>query len=195
MLLRAELCDLALDRGEELAPLSELALDVRLLGGEARDELSLLGVLGGELVLLCAHELAERDHLAEHLGVLVGDAVDGVEVAQEVVEALRAEEHVERRVLLVGRVERDEPRRQHLLRAPEVVARDVEVVAVHLLVVLDLAELVLGAVVRLDLLPELLVDLVDLGEHGLGLRLLRADRRIGGRCAYDQESGREAGKQ
>ena len=195
MLGRAEPCDLALDRREQPPALRELAFDLRLLGGEACDEAALLGMLVGELALLFAHELAERDHLGEHLGVLVGDAVDGVEIAEEVVEAPRTEQHVERRVLVVGRVERDEPGGQALLSMLEVAARDREIVAVHLLVVLDLAEPVPRPVVRLDLQPELLVDLVDLGEHGLGLRLLRADRRVGGRRAYDQQSGREADEQ
>jgi len=52
------------------------------------------------------HDVLEALNLAEYLVVLRRDAVDGLDPVQEIVEAPRAEDDRERRVLLVGRVDR-----------------------------------------------------------------------------------------
>jgi hypothetical protein len=189
---RLQLGDLTADRGEQRASLAKLALDVRLLRAPLRDDPLLLGTGAPELRALPFDERAERAHLADHLRVLRRDAAGGVEAVEDLVEVLRAEDDVERRAVRVGRVDRDETRRERGLRVLQVRRRDLQVVAVLELLPLDLAEAPGGAVVGLDRPLELIVDLADLRENLLGLRALASDGAgIRRRRADDDRSRRK----
>src|SRR5919204_2309742 len=135
--------------------------------------------------------LLERRDLPRHLRVLAGDAVDGLDPVQEVVEAARAEEHLERRVLVVRGVDGDDPSRQRRLGVPEARLRDAELEAGALLVALDAGELDVRRVVRLDRLLEVDVEAIDLCEDLPRLALLRRDRGVGGRRACGCQEGRK----
>jgi hypothetical protein len=138
---------------------------------------------------LSLHERLERADLADHLRILRRDAARGVEPVQDVVEALGAEDDVDRRVVAVGRVDGDEARRERDLRVLQVRPCNREVVAVLPLLELDLPEVPVGAVVRLDRSLELVVDRRDLVKNLLCLRLLRRDGAgVGGRRAGGDQS-------
>ena len=189
VLLCLQLRDLSLDLGEQPPALAELRLDVRLLRPALRDQPLLLDTRLPELCALALDELLERAHLADHLRVLRRDPVRRVEAVQDLVQTLGAEDDVQRGVVAVPRVERDEPCRERQLSVLQVGLGDLQLVPVLLLLELDLAEAPVGAVEGLDRALQLAVDRVDLSEDLLCLRLLRCDGAgIGGRCASDQES-------
>src|SRR5437870_5077561 len=76
--------------------------------GALGDDLGLLAPRLLELGALLLHLAAELAHLADDPGVLVGDALDGVEPVEQVAHARGAEQHLHR-ALVPGRVERHEP--------------------------------------------------------------------------------------
>ncbi len=118
----------------------------------------------------------KRLHLADHLRVDRGEAVRIVDPGEQVGDARRAEDHVERRRGR-GRVEREQPFHDQMLAAGEVRLRDDELAAVHLLLVLDLGQLEVREVDALVGRAEALVELEDLVVDLLRLGLLRVDRR------------------
>ena len=127
------------------------------------------------------HLAAESLHLAEHLRVLARDAIDRVEAVDQILEARRAEEELERRGRLAADVEVAQPAGEAILRDAEVRPRDLHLPPVHAELRLDLAELHVRGVVRLDGLLELRVERLDLLEHLPRLGLLRVDPRVGER--------------
>src|SRR5581483_9869773 len=86
------------------------------------------------------------------------DAVDGVELVEEVAEVARAEQELERRVRLPGLVDRDRPLRQDRLRPRELPPRRRELPLVHAEPALRLLEPPAGLVVGLDRLLQLLIE-------------------------------------
>ena len=188
--------DLILDRGEQSLALCELALDraaLRRLVGDDLD-LSLLGALEPPLALdrLCAEAL----DLPEHARVLRGNAIDGVDPVEQVVDRLGREDDLERAAAAAALVERDEARRQVRLSGLETRSRDRQMVGVRPQLTLDPVELDVREVVRLDRKRQLPVDLLDLGEDALRLGLLRRDGRIGGRGSHGcQRDGHEKCRQ
>jgi hypothetical protein len=125
--------------------------------------------------------------------VLVGDAVDRLDPVQEVVEAPRAEEDVERRRGVALDVDGDEALGERRLGRLQVPARDAELELRALEAPVDAPELDVGEVVRLDRPLEAAVDLLDLREDLLRLPLLRCDgARIGGRCTCRRERREES---
>ena len=130
--------------------------------------------------------MRNRLHLPQHLGVLLGHAVDRVEPVDEVLEARAAQEDLERRRRVAADVEVAQPARQAALGDLEVPARDAHLAVVRPQVGLDRVELDRGGVVRLDRLPELRVERLDVGEHSLGLGLLVFDAVGKRRTSADQ---------
>ena len=129
----------------------------------------------------------------EHLRVLIADALHHVETAEEVVEVLRAEEDLDGAAAVTVHVQRAQPIGDVRLGGIEALLRDDEVVRVRVQVGVDLIELDVRVVVRLDRLLELDVGLLDLRQHRLGLGPLRLDRVRGRRadagekCHYAQQ--------
>ena len=74
------------------------------------------------------------------------------------------------------------------LSGVEALLRDDEMVCVRVQVGVDLIELDVRVVVRLDRLLELNVGLLDLGQHRLCLRALRLNRVRSGRADAGQKS-------
>jgi hypothetical protein len=179
--LALEPFDLAANRGEEAAALGKLAFDRLALGR----------TLGDDPLLVCARLLEcgfalsdlrpEATHLIDDPRVLSRKPVDGVDAIEEVVEARSSEEDLQSRLVLGG-VESDQTTLQERLRVREVGARNLESALVQLLGGLDVVELDVGRVPRLDSLAEARVDRLDLSEDLLRLGLFRGDRRgAGGR--------------
>ena len=115
----------------------------------------------------------------EHLRVLVADALHHVETSEEIVEVLRAEDDLDRAATVTVDVERAQPVRDVHLSDTEALLCDDEMPRVRVELGVDLPELHVRVVVRLDRLLELRLRRLDLGENGLSLRALRLDRRIG----------------
>ena len=125
--------------------------------------------------------LAEALHLAEHARVLGGDAVDGVEAVEEVVDRLGAEQDLERARVAASDVQRDEPlgemasgrssgwRARSPGGARSSAARPRS----------GRASRSRGCSASIAC-AELRVDLLDLREDALRLGLLRRDARVGG---------------
>src|SRR5207244_8792170 len=82
----------------------------------------------------------ERDHVVDERRILLRDRVDGLDPRDEVVEAASSEDDGERRLLLLGRVDRDEPFRKRALRTCEVPASDAQGLPVDLQFVLDVLQ-------------------------------------------------------
>jgi hypothetical protein len=109
---------------EELAARGELALDVAALRRAGGDDLLLRGVRVLELRLVALDLCLEHVHLVRDLRILVRDAVDGVDAAEEIVEARCAEDDVQRRGGARRGIDRDEPIGKRALRVPVVRAGD-----------------------------------------------------------------------
>ena len=107
-----------------------------------------------------------------------------IDVRDDLVEILCAEDHLERRALR-RRVQRDEPLGDQLLALLQVRLRDPQLVPVDLDLVLDARELVVREVDLLVGLGQARVELLHLGVDPLSLRLLRRRSSPGG--------GRECG--
>ena len=190
---RLELRDLVLDRGVESLALGELALDGGALGSALSDDLHLVGLRLDEGLLPRLHLVSVLLHLGRDPRVLVGNPVGRVDPLDQVAEARGAEDD-RQGVRLVGRVERDEARRDLGARLHEVLLRRLEAGLVDLEVVLDLVEADVRGVVGLHRLLHLRVHRLDLREHLLGFCALRADLRgLGGARRGDGESKNERG--
>ena len=177
-----------MDRAEQSAALAELALNRGPGGGALRDDLRLCGVVVLQPALALLHLAAQVRDLAEDERILLVDAVDRVDPGEHLVEARGAEQDGQRRVLVRGRVELDEPGRELALRGLQAALGDDQVVRVGRQVVLDVLELHVGEVVRLDRALQAGVELLDLPEDGLGFGLLRRDAVSGRRnCSRGKE--------
>ena len=127
---------------------------------------------------------------ADDLRVQLRDAVRGVDPVDHVVEALRAEDHLERRGLS-RRVERHEPLRDRALARLQVAAWRCAARAVLAQVALDLRELdVREVVLRPRSSSE--SESSDLTHDLLRLGLLRRDRGVGKRRDCGQKSRRRS---
>ena len=111
---------------------------------------------------------AEPLHLLQHLCVLLGDTIDRVEPVDHVLEARAAQEDLERG-RRVAHVQVAQPARESALGNLEVPAGDAHLAVVRPQVGLDRVKLDRGGVVRLDRLPELRVERLDVREHPLSL--------------------------
>ena len=132
--------------------------------------------------------MLERDHLVHYGHVLRRDGLHRLDAAHEIVDALRAEQHGERRLVVTRHVDRDQPLRERALRPAEVRARRVQPDLVDAQALLDDVQLRRRRVVRGARALEARVEAVDLREDALRLGLLRADRRVAGCCAGRDES-------
>src|SRR5581483_6493588 len=110
--------DLALQRAVEALLLPDLRLDLVLRRRALRDDPALRRLLLREARTAALHDRLELLHLAEHVRVQLADALRAVDAGNHVVEAARAEDHLERRGL-VGHVERREPLRYQPLAGRE----------------------------------------------------------------------------
>ncbi len=172
LLGRLHLRDLALDRRQQLPPLGELALDRRLLGRTLGDEPRLLDVrrLEARSALLDGPPVGL--HLRQDLGALVRDAVHRVDPRDQLVDRARAEQYLEPVVLARPRCTSGRARSESIcLRTRQILAREPELELVLPQVALDLAELLVGEVVRVDRPLEVRVEPLDLSEDALRLRL------------------------
>ena len=158
-LLHLQLLNLALHRREQPLALRELRLDLRAALVELEDclRLSHARALDGDLAL--GEHLALRLHLLDEAPVESRRRVNRLEAVEDVVEVRRAEDRVDRRRVL-RLVERDEPRLGALLGDAVAVAGPAEEHLVVRLLLLDLRELVLRAVPRLDGAVGLVVERV-----------------------------------
>ena len=147
--------------------LGELALDRPPLVGLLGDDLGLSRASAVETELPLLDLDAEVLHLTQDTRVLVRHPLDRVHPVEQVVERLRAEEHLESVVPAAVDIERDEPRRKMGLSAAQARLRDRQMARVRLQVGVDRVELDVGEVVRLDRMRELPVDRLDLFEHVL----------------------------
>ncbi len=100
LLLGSHLCDLALDGREQAILLGQLRLDRLLLRRLLGHDLRLAGVRLLEFGTPRLDFLAVALDRAEDLRVLTRHALDGVEPGNDVVEARRSEDHLERGVTL-----------------------------------------------------------------------------------------------
>jgi len=184
-LLSLKAGDLTVDRAEQSLALPELLLHRSAFRGAFGDDLGLLGMRVLQPGAVFLDGAPELDDLGQHSRVLVGDAVGGVDAVDHVVEARRADDHVDRGTLVPGGVEGDEPGRERLLGPQEARLRDGELVRVVPQVALDLLQPDVREVVRLDRFLDARVELVVLTEHVLRLGLLRADRGVAKRRGCD----------
>ncbi len=125
------------------------------------------------------HLTPELLHVAEHRGVLLSDALGDVEAGQDVVEALGAEDDLDRTLAVAVDVESAQTLRDALPRHAEALGRDDQVPRVRAQVGVELRELDVGEVVRLRRLLDAQVDLLHLGPDPLRLGALGVDGRIG----------------
>ena len=175
--------DLVPDRCDEALPLGELTLDRALLGCALGDDLRLAGAVAAELRTALAHLVPELPDVLQHLCVLPADALGHVEAVEQVVEALRAEDHLDRAARVAVDVEGAQPLRDVHLRRTEARPRDHEMPSVRLQVGVDLRELDGREVVRLRRVTEPRVEVTDLRQHRLSLLALRRDGGVGRRRA------------
>ena len=198
-LFRLEHGDLLADRVVERLALGEARLDLLPAGGPLRDDLLLPGEGALERRALPLDLGLRPADVLEDAGVVLGDAVRGVEAVQEVVEARRSENDLHH-VDLAALVEGDQALLDGPLRAAEARAGDVEPVLVGRELALELLQTDVGAVPLVHGELEVEVELVDLGEHLLGLRPLLVDAvrvgrdrpRKGERCDQGEGERREA---
>ena len=174
--LGLQLLDLALDPGEHLLALGELALDRLLLARALGHDLGLVLSRRLQALTTLGDLLAERLDVREHLRVLVTDALHHVQPAEQVIEVLGAEQDLDGATLVAVHVQGAEPLGDVRLSGFEALLGHHQVVRVRVQVGVDLGELHVRVVVRLDRLLELDVRLLNLRQHGLGLGALRLDR-------------------
>ena len=202
-LFRAHLRDLALDRRQQAVLLRELRLDRLLLRGAILDDLRLTRARLLEVGAARLDFLAVALDRSEDLRVLARHPLDRVEPRDDVVEAARAEDHLERRVALPVDVQITKSLGDALPRDDEALLRGDQMLRVRREIVVDLLKLNVCVVVCLDRLLEVAVQAVDLGHDRLGLRALRRDRlarcrsngkqKPGGACRSDNEYWRPSG--
>ena len=124
--------------------------------------------------------------------ILLRDRVDGLDSRDEVVEAASSEDDGERRLLLLGRVDRDEPLRKRALRACEVPASDAQCLPVDPELVLDVLQCPARRLIPAVRPLRRRIEPLQLHEHGLRLGALGADLvRVRSRCGRTDEAGCE----
>ena len=121
--------------------LRELALDRCLLARSLGHDPGLCDAGALQLRPPCLDFLAELLDVAEHLRVLVADALHHVEPAEEVVEVLRPEDDLDRTAAVAVDVERAQPLRDVHLCGAEALLRDDEVAGIRVELRVDLREL------------------------------------------------------
>jgi len=121
------------------------------------------------------HIDAERLHVTDNRGALIVHAVDVVETTEQIVEARRPEQHLDRRVRIDRRVDAGCLAGQVDLRTLEVDLRNDQLVTGALQVASDPRELHVREVPALDHSRELHVDRVDLRNDPLRFGLLPRD--------------------
>ena len=175
-LLRLELGNLGADGVVEAMLRGELRID-RVLRGRALGNEATGGAsrVVQELPVAGDRALVRRDLLDERR-VLVRDRVLGLEAVDEVIEALRAEDHGEGRLAVLRRVDRDEPLGERLLRGSEVAARDAERLLVDREFLLEELQLRGGLLIAAARDLRSRVELLELPENALRLGLLRRHR-------------------
>jgi len=99
----------------------------------------------------------------------------------QLVDRARTEQYLEPAVLVAGGVHLDEALGEHLPGTRQIPARQPELELVLPQVALDLAELLVREVVRVNRPLEVGVEPLDLSKDALRLRLLRRDRWSGTR--------------
>ena len=186
-LLRLHLRDLVLDRREKLLALCESRFDRGFLGGPLGDDLRLPLARVLQAGTPCLDLLAEALDLSEDPRVLARDALDRVEPRDDVVQASSAEQHLERGVAFAVDVEVAETLGDSALSHVQALARSDEVACVGIELPVDPVELDVRVVVRLDGRAEAHVEVLELGDDRLRLRLLVLDVGVG--------RGRTGGKQ
>ncbi len=119
--------------------------------------------------------------LADERRVLRRDRVEGLEPVDEVVEALCPENDGEGRLAVLRRVDRDKPLGERLLRGDEIATGDAERLRVLRKLLLEELEPCGGLLVAAVRNLRRRIELLELRENALRLRLLRRDRRCRGR--------------
>jgi hypothetical protein len=114
----------------------------------------------------------------QHLRVERCDAIRRVHPRHDVVEALRAEDDLERRVGVVRGVESPDAVGDRGAALAEVALRDLELEPVLTLLRADPVELDVRGVVLLDRALEVRIQAVDLSQDLVGLGLLRPNRGV-----------------
>jgi hypothetical protein len=139
-----------------------------------------------ELACVELHGGPKRLDLPDHLGIERGNARLRVELVEDVVEALRAEDQLERRTA-GARVERHQALGDRFAAPDEIALRDSKLVPIRLDVTLNLGEPEIREVQKLVGTAEARIEPVHLVQHLLRLGALGGDRRgrarKGGRCA------------
>jgi len=138
--------------------------------------------VANERVLTYGHLLLEGDDLMDDGDVLRGERLHRFDPVDEIVDARRAEEHGDGRLVVARRVDVDEPRREILLRDDEVRLRGVQADPVDREVVVDRVQPRVRRVVPIACALEARIEYLNLFEDALRLGLFRADRGVGGRC-------------
>ena len=169
--------DLPLDRGEQRLLLGQLRRDRLLRRRALRDDALLVLTRARQLRAIALDGGAEGLDLAEHVRVEIRHAAGVVEAVDHVVEALRAENHLEGRRRL-GSVERDEPGRDRALALLQVVPCDAELTLVLTEVALDPLQLRRRGVVLGAGPLERVGQVAKLTHHLLRLCALRGDRGV-----------------
>src|SRR5919201_6821705 len=186
-LLRFQMRDLPPDRGEQRPAGRELALDRRPLGGPLADERCSFSLRVLEPGLSSLHLVVEAGDLGEHVRVLRRDPVRRVEAIDEVVEARRAEEHLERVALAVRGVQLNEASREGRLSLLQALLRDPELGVIRLQVGANVVQLDGREVVGLDGTLKARVEALNLVQDALRLGLLRGDRGVAdGRGSHER---------
>jgi hypothetical protein len=147
-----------------------------------------------ELGLPLLDLLLEAADLREDLRVLVGDPARRLDPVEDVVQARGAEDDLDQLRAPVH-VQVDEPRLERPLGLAQVGAGDLQPLVVDLLLGLDLVELDLLGVERLDDVAEIRVELLDLRQDLLCLSLFRLDLRGSGDRRLRQRQDREREQQ
>src|SRR5258706_4769272 len=166
----------------------ELRADARLRSCASRDEPLLVVTRSGERAAVHRDRMLEADHLIHDGRVLCRDRLHRLDAADEIVDALCAEQYCKLRLIVTRRVDRNETLRQRDLRLPEVRARRAQADLVDLQAVLDRVQLRARRFVGALSTMQARVELLDLAHDLLGLGLLRADVRVAGRRAGRDES-------
>ena len=175
LLIRDHLLQLRAHRAVQTALGGEPSLNPVACGGACGDQLVRACPLPSQQRSAPHDLLLEPNHLVDQCRVLLRDRVDGLDPGDEVVEAVGAEEHRERGLLVLRRVDRDDPLRERKLRLREIAARYAECLAVDVELVLDAPQLLGRRLVTAVRPLRRRVELLELHEDGARLGPFRAD--------------------
>jgi hypothetical protein len=134
---------------------------------------------------------SEARHVAEQGRSLIRHAADAVDAREQVAEARRAEQDLDRRGARARGVDANRLQREIRLRLLQVAPRDAELELPARKVALDAVQLDVREIPALDRRADLRVERVYLRDDLPSLRLLRGDARICRRAARDCESDRK----